>query len=91
MSVDVKNTGTRPATRWCSLYLHQQVASVTRPVKELKGFQRVTLTPGESKTLTFTIGSRELRMFDENMKRVVEAAPSTSWSGAIRSRSRPPC
>ncbi|MEJ0043354.1 MAG: glycoside hydrolase family 3 C-terminal domain-containing protein [Rhizomicrobium sp.] len=72
VSVDVKNTGTRAGDQVVQLYLHQQVASVTRPVKELKGFQRVALAPGESKTLTFTVGTHELRMFDENMKRVVE-------------------
>jgi len=72
VSVDVKNTGTRAGDEVVQLYLHQQVASVTRPVKELKGFQRVTLAPGEQKTLTFTVGTRELRMFNQDMKRVVE-------------------
>jgi beta-glucosidase len=72
VSVDVKNTGTRAGDEVVQFYLHQQVASVTRPVKELKGFQRVTLSPGESRTLTFSIGTRELRMFNYDMKRVVE-------------------
>ena len=72
VSVDVKNTGARAGDAVVQLYLHQQVASVTRPVKELKGFQRVTLAPGESKTLTFTIGPHELRMYNQAMQRVVE-------------------
>jgi beta-glucosidase len=72
VSVDVKNTGTREGDEVVQLYLHQQVASVTRPVKELKGFQRVTLKPGESRTLTFTVGPHALRMFNQDMKRVVE-------------------
>ncbi len=45
---------------------------MTRPVKELKGFSRVTLAPGESKTVTFTVGTRELRMYNQEIKRVVE-------------------
>jgi len=72
VSVDVKNTGTRAGDAVVQLYLHQQVASVTRPVKELKGFERVTLKPGETKTVTFTVGTKELRMFNQDMKRVVE-------------------
>ena len=72
VSVDVKNTGTRAGDEVVQLYLHQQVSSVTRPVKELKGFQRVTLAPGESRTVTFTVGPHELRMFNQDMKRVVE-------------------
>ena len=72
VSVDVKNTGARAGDEVVQLYLHQQVASVTRPVKELKGFKRVTLAPGETKTVTFTIGPHELRMYNQQMQRVVE-------------------
>ncbi|MEI9994423.1 MAG: glycoside hydrolase family 3 N-terminal domain-containing protein [Rhizomicrobium sp.] len=72
VTVDVKNTGARAGDQVVQLYLHQQVASVTRPVKELKGFQRVTLAPGESRTLRFALGPHELRMYNQDMKRVVE-------------------
>jgi beta-glucosidase-like glycosyl hydrolase len=72
VSVDVKNTGTRAGDEVVQLYIHQQVASVTRPVKELRGFQRVALAPGEQKTVTFTIGSHALRMYNQQMQRVVE-------------------
>ncbi|MEJ0026254.1 MAG: glycoside hydrolase family 3 N-terminal domain-containing protein [Rhizomicrobium sp.] len=72
VSVDVKNTGAVAGDAVVQLYLHQQVASVTRPVKELKRFARVTLAPGESKTLTFTLGPHELRMYNQAMQRVVE-------------------
>ena len=82
VSVDVKNTGTRTGDEVVQLYLHQQVASVTRPVKELKGFQRVTLAPGEGRTLTFTVGTRELRMFNYDMKRVVEPGAFDIMVGA---------
>jgi beta-glucosidase len=48
------------------------VASVTRPVQELRGFERVTLGPGERKTVTFKVGPSALRFTDEHMNRVVE-------------------
>ncbi|MDE1146462.1 MAG: glycoside hydrolase family 3 N-terminal domain-containing protein [Azospirillaceae bacterium] len=72
VSVDVKNTGSRAGDEVVQLYLHQQVASVTRPVKELKGFQRVTLAPGESRTVSFTVDAHALSMWNQQMKRVVE-------------------
>ncbi|MDZ5650141.1 glycoside hydrolase family 3 N-terminal domain-containing protein [Nitrospirillum sp. BR 11828] len=72
VSVDVKNTGTRAGDEVVQLYLHQQVASVTRPVKELKGFQRVTLAPGENRTVTFTLDAQALGLWNQDMKRVVE-------------------
>ena len=45
---------------------------MTRPVKELKGFQRVNLAPGEKRTLSFTLDAHSLRMWDERMRRLVE-------------------
>ncbi len=72
VSVDVKNTGSRAGDEVVQLYIHQQVSSVTRPVKELKGFQRVTLQPGESRTLTFTLTPRSLQFWNLDMKRMVE-------------------
>ena len=45
---------------------------MTRPIKELKGFQRVTLEPGEAKTVRFTLGERAFRMWNAEMKRIVE-------------------
>ena len=52
--------------------MHQLVGSVTRPIKELKAFQRVTLAPGESKTLTFSLTPEAFRMWNASMQRVVE-------------------
>jgi beta-glucosidase len=72
VSVDVKNTGQRAGDETVQLYIHDKVSSVTRPVKELKGFQRVTLQPGESRTLTFTLTPHSLEMWNIDMKRVVE-------------------
>ncbi|MEJ1970257.1 MAG: glycoside hydrolase family 3 N-terminal domain-containing protein [Rhizomicrobium sp.] len=82
VSVDVKNTGARAGDEVVQLYLHQQVASVTRPVKELKGFQRVTLKPGETRTVTFTVGPHELRLWNIDMKRVVEPGAFDVMVGA---------
>jgi beta-glucosidase len=72
VSVDVRNTGSRAGDEVVQLYIHDQVSSVTRPIKELKGFERVTLAPGESRTVTFKLTPESLSMWDANMKRVVE-------------------
>jgi beta-glucosidase len=72
VAVDVKNTGTRAGDQVVQLYIHDQVSSVTRPVKELKGFQRVTLAPGESRIVTFKITPESLRFYNVDMKRVIE-------------------
>lgn len=72
VSVEVKNVGRRAGDEVVQLYVRDKVASVTRPARELRGFQRVTLAPGERKTVTFTLGPAELRFVDEQMRRVVE-------------------
>ncbi len=72
VSVDVTNTGSREGDEVAELYLHQEVASVTQPVMQLKGFERVTLKPGEKRTVKFTITPQMLSIFDIDMKRVVE-------------------
>jgi beta-glucosidase len=72
VSVEVSNTGSRAGDEVVQLYVRDVVSSVTRPVKELRGFQRVSLAPGEKKTVTFTVGPRELSLIDQHMQRVVE-------------------
>ena len=72
VSVDVRNTGSRAGDEVVQLYIHQQVSSVTRPVKELKGFKRIALAPGESKTVTFALTPHALEFWNIDMKRVVE-------------------
>jgi beta-glucosidase len=72
VSVDVTNTGSRAGDEVVQLYVHDLVSSVTRPVKELRGFSRVSLAPGERKTVTFSIGPDELSLIDRRMQRVVE-------------------
>lgn len=71
-SVDVKNTGTRAGDEVVQLYLRDVVASVSRPVKELRGFQRVTLQPGETKHLEFEITYEQLGFLDREMHFVIE-------------------
>jgi beta-glucosidase len=72
VTVDVTNTGPRAGDEVVQLYIHDVVSSVTRPPKELRGFERVTLAPGEKKTVTFTLGPDALSLIDARMQRVVE-------------------
>jgi beta-glucosidase len=81
VSVEVRNAGNRPGDEVVQLYIRQQGTSVARPVRELKGFQRITLAPGESKRLEFTIGRDELTFWNIDMKNVVEPARVTVWIG----------
>jgi len=72
VTVDVTNTGSREGDEVPQLYIHQKIASVTRPVKSLKGFQRITLKPGEKKTVEFSVTPESLSMLDADMHKVVE-------------------
>ena len=72
VSVDVTNAGSRAGDEVVQLYISDEVSSVTRPVKELKGVERVPIKPGETRTVTFQIGPEELRFYNREMKRVVE-------------------
>jgi beta-glucosidase len=72
VSVDVKNTGDRAGDEVVQLYIRDVVGSVSRPVKELKDFRRITLAAGEAKTVSFTITPEKLQFYNIEMKRVVE-------------------
>lgn len=72
VSVDVTNTGTRAGTEVVQLYVTDKVSSITRPGKELKGFSRVELQPGEKRTVTFKLDKEHLQMLDRQLKPVVE-------------------
>jgi beta-glucosidase len=72
VSVDVTNTGTREGDEVAEMYIHQRVASVTRPVMELRGFQRVHLKPGEKTTVKFPLTPRALSLVNADMHWVVE-------------------
>lgn len=72
ISVDVKNTGKRNGDEIVQLYLHDEIASISRPVKYLAGFKRISLKAGESQTVTFNVKPDQLGLYDENMQWVVE-------------------
>ncbi|MGA9585245.1 MAG: fibronectin type III-like domain-contianing protein, partial [Terracidiphilus sp.] len=70
--VDVTNTGSREGSEVVQLYIRDLVSSVTRPVKELKGFKKVWLKPGESTTVELDINPASLAFYDVDLKYVVE-------------------
>ena len=71
--VDVQNTGERAGKEVVQLYVNDEISSVTTPVKALKGFRKIELQPGETKTVEFVLGFDELYLIDENYNKVVEA------------------
>ncbi len=91
VSVEVTNTGTHEGDEVAELYVHPRVASVTQPVMKLTGFERVTLKPGEKRTVEFTVTPEMLRIWDINMQRVVEpgifelmVGPSSDQTKTVR-------
>lgn len=72
VSVDVKNTGSRKGAEVVQMYIRDDYSSVTRPVKELKGFKKIWLDPGQSQTVTFVISKELLSFYDVNMKWIAE-------------------
>ena len=72
VSVDVKNTGSRRGEEVVQLYLNDVISSVSTPVKQLRGFEKIMLDPGETKTVTFTLTPEHLSLLDRNLRRVVE-------------------
>lgn len=72
VSVNVTNSGAMAGDEIVQMYIRDKVSSVTRPVKELKGFQRVSLAPGETKTVNFPITTEALQFYNRDMNRVVE-------------------
>jgi len=80
-SVLVKNTGQRQGETVVQLYLHDVAASLSRPVKELKNFTKVSLNPGEEKRVTFTLTEPELRFFNSDLKFASEPGKFTLFIG----------
>ena len=72
VSVDVRNTGAVAGDEVVQLYVRDVASSITRPVKELKGFRRVTLQPGAATTVEFTLGKDAFAYWNEAMQYVVE-------------------
>lgn len=73
ISVDVANTGNYDGSEIVQLYVKDEVGSVTRPVRELKGFEKVELKKGEQKTVSFELSSEDLKFYNIDMKNVAEA------------------
>ena len=82
VSVHVTNTGAVAGDAVAQLYIHQRSGSATRPVRQLEGFRRVTLQPGETQTLHFSLGKSELQFWSPQAKRwVVEPSVVDVWVG----------
>ncbi|HEU4398772.1 MAG TPA: beta-glucosidase BglX [Actinomycetota bacterium] len=80
-SVTVRNTGSRKGDEVVQLYLHDPVASISQPVRRLRGFERVTLDPGEARTVTFTLDKSDFGFYDNRGKFVVEPGQIDVYAG----------
>jgi beta-glucosidase len=80
-SVTVKNTGSRRGDEVVQLYLHDPVASISQPVRRLRGFERVTLSPGRSRTVTFTLDKSDFGFYDNRGRFVVEPGQIDVYAG----------
>jgi beta-glucosidase len=81
ISVDVANTGNYDGAEVVQLYIRDIVGSVTRPVRELKGFNKIQLKKGEKKTVVFEISSDDLRFYNNDMKNIAEPGDFTVFVG----------
>jgi beta-glucosidase len=79
VSAEIENTGKREGTEVVQLYVHDRIAPTSRPVRELKGFQRVTLAPGEHKTVEFTVQAHDLGSYDPEMHWIVPSGTYDVW------------
>ncbi|HUO60804.1 MAG TPA: beta-glucosidase BglX [Candidatus Acidoferrales bacterium] len=79
VTASVRNAGSVSGAEVVQLYIRRRGTSVTMPVRELKGFQKIALAPGESKTVTFTLGRDELAFWNIDMKELVEPEQVSVW------------
>ena len=79
VSTNITNTGSVAGDDVVQLYLHESYTSILQPVEKLEGFQRVTLAPGQSKTVTFTLGRQNLGFYNEQGQFVVQPGPFDLW------------
>jgi beta-glucosidase len=80
-SVDVTNTGSRQGDEVVQLYINDPVASISQPVRRLRGFERVTLDPGEKRTVTFTLDKSDFGFYDNRGRFVVEPGQIDVYAG----------
>jgi beta-glucosidase len=88
VSVEVTNAGARAGDEVVQLYLRDDAATVARPVRELKGFRRVTLQPNETRRVDFALAPEDLSLYDLTMRRVVEPGSFTVWAGGSSAATR---
>jgi beta-glucosidase len=81
VSVDVTNTGTRTGDDVAQLYIHDPVASIEQPVRRLRGFQRVTLKPGQTTTVSWTLDASDVGFYDNRARFRVEAGRIDVYAG----------
>ncbi|HRD82007.1 MAG TPA: glycoside hydrolase family 3 C-terminal domain-containing protein, partial [Saprospiraceae bacterium] len=81
VSVEVTNTGKMAGEEIVQLYIRDDISSVTRPVKELKGYRRIALKPGETKTVDFTLAARDLAFYNMQMQFVAEPGTFSIMTG----------
>ena len=81
VSFTVKNTGSVDGREVAQVYISDPVSTLPRPVRELKGFRRVSLRPGERQTVRFTLRAEDLAFYGADMRRVVEPGTHTLWAG----------
>ena len=79
VTTTVTNLGSRAGSEVAQLYIRQRGGSTARPVRELKGFERITLAPGEARQLRFTLTKKELAGWNRDLQRTVEAGELTVW------------
>ena len=81
VTADIRNTGSVAGADVVQLYLHENYTSILQPVRKLEGFDRVTLSPGQTKTVTFKLGRRNFGFYNEQGQFVVEPGPFDVWVG----------
>jgi beta-glucosidase len=79
VQAEIENLGRRTATEIAQFYVHDRIAPTSRPVRELKGFQRVTLQPGEKKTVELTVNATDLGSYDADFHWIVPHGPYDVW------------
>jgi beta-glucosidase len=80
-SVNVTNTGSRRGDEVVQLYIHDPVASISQPVRRLRGFERVTLDPGQSRRVTFRLDASDFGFYDNRGRFVVEPGRIDVYAG----------
>lgn len=81
VSCKVTNTGVRAGKTVAQLYVRDLVGSCVRPIKELKGFEKVSLEPGESHTISFNLEAKDLAFHNEKLEKIVESGKFHLWIG----------